>query len=791
MSRYYKIAIRIIIVIVALFTIISTATPPLVKRYIVENSHSLIGRKVDIERLRLNIFTGRLRTENLVIYEADNKKPFVSLQYFDMRLRLLPLMWHRCIISHITLRRADIAIHQNGKSFNFDDIVESLRRNKQSDEATDKRRWDIGIYDILLDGGSFLYTDRAIDAEWRMNHLNLSIPGVYFAGKSTDVGVVLNFAEGGTLATEIQYNMASSDYVLHLKVEDMTLNRTLPYLRRVADLGSVGGRLSMDIDVKGNTNHLMAFSTSGVASISDLTMKDHDKEPVLSIDSLHVRINNSNFMHRQYDIESLYASGIRASVVTDKAGVNNIKRILSGNEQAAEMPTDHPIDSLYVVDSLEVPAPTTTLRIGNINLRNGEINIADNSMHKPFNYCISSIVVRGQDFNLDSNNRIMINAQMQGQGSAMVRWDGDMHSADNHDILVSLSNISLKELSPYVEHMTGYPLVGGNLTFRSQNIITDGYLRGTNHLDMYRPSAEKRLANIKAEMNIPLRLGLYVMTDNRGHVNIDLPVSGHIKSPEFSYRKIVAKALGNLLLKVASSPVSFLFGEDNAIDHIAIDPLQHSFSSEQYSRLDRLAEMVTKRPEISLTLTQRINRQRALVRNAETMLKIAYYNSTQIDSARRMSMLDFESAAALTLKSEGITAFADSLLRVNGGDTTLSDNRLKAISLYGNAAESHLNHTLLLRDSAIVNYLRTAHPTLANGAIRIESVADSLHERYRGSDRYTIRLEVEGESVELSPEEPIEEQESADATLEESIAQDSMQLTTTVPESQVVAEGEI
>lgn len=785
MSKHYKIAIRVIVLVVLLSTIIGFATPPIVKRYVIQNSHSLIGRKVDIERLRFNIFTGRLRADDLVIYERDEVKPFISLQHFDLRLRLMPLMWHRCIIRHITLRRADIAIYQDGKSFNFDDIVTHLRGDNHIDKPDDRKRWDIGIYNILLDGGSFLYADRAIDAEWRMNHLNLSIPGIYFAGKNTDVGAVLNFADGGSLASEIQYNVASSDYVLHLKVDDMTLHRTLPYLRRVADFGDVGGRLSMDINVSGNTNHLMDFSTSGTAYIAEFTVKDTDKEHVLSIDSLHIGINSGNFMRRHYDIESLYASGIKASVVTDQKGVNNISRMITGNSDAVKMPTDHPIDSLYVADSLETPSAETKLRIGNINLRNGAITIADHSMHKPFEYCISSIVVRGQDFDLNNNNRIMVNAQMQNQGSAMIRWDGDIYSTNNHDILVSLSNISLKEFSPYVERLTGYPLTGGNLTFRSQNIIADGYLRGTNHLDMYRPATDKPIAGLNPEMNIPLRLGLYVMTDNRGHANIDLPVSGHINSPEFSYRKIVAKALGNLLLKVVSSPLSFMFGEGETVDYIAIDALQHSFTSEQYSRLDRLAEMVKQRPEIRLTLTQKINRQRALARNAEMMLKIAYYNSVQSDSTKRMSMLDFESATSLQLKSDGITSFADSLLLANGNDSLPSNNTLKALALYGNAAESHLDRMLTIRDSVVIKYLRSSHSTLPDGAIRIVSHADSLRNDYRGKDRYTIQLEVNGESVELSADDESEEQITA---TDEHIEQDSLQLSTNNMELPPVSE---
>ena len=77
---------------------------------------------------------------------------------------------------------------------------------------------------------------------------------------------------------------------------------------------------------------------------------------------------------------------------------------------------------------------------------------------------------------------------------------------------------------------------------------------------MFEPKVDKKRREIKAEMNIPLKLGLYVLKDKKGHVKMDLPVRGSLDSPEFSYRKIVLKAIGNVLLKVVTAPFSFLSG---------------------------------------------------------------------------------------------------------------------------------------------------------------------------------------------------------------------------------------
>ena len=61
-----------------------------------------------------------------------------------------------------------------------------------------------------------------------------------------------------------------------------------------------------------------------------------------------------------------------------------------------------------------------------------------------------------------------------------------------------LTNLDLRDFGPYCEHYTAYPLTKGNLTFRSQNVIRDRYLDGTNHLDMFEPKVDKKRREIKA-----------------------------------------------------------------------------------------------------------------------------------------------------------------------------------------------------------------------------------------------------------------------------------------------------
>ncbi|MDE5637726.1 MAG: AsmA family protein, partial [Alistipes sp.] len=262
---------------------------------------------------------------------------------------------------------------------------------------------------------------------------------------------------------------------------------------------------------------------------------------------------------------------------------------------------------------------------------------------------------------------------------------------------------------------------------------------------------------IKPEMNIPLKLGLYALKDKQGHVNIALPVSGRSDSPEFSYRRIVMKALGNVLLKVISAPFSFMFGSGSRIDLIDIDALQQAFTSEQYAKFDRLADMLAQKPEMKLSLTQRVDYDKALIREAEMILKASYYNSMQSDSTHRLNMLDFEAIAAMPVKSNQLSAYADSLLDVRGIDRKSMKTTEKALALYGDLAAKYLDRTLQRRDSSLVRYMSTAHPSVAGSSFRVVSQSDSLRRSHRGADRYVITVEVDGESVDVASDDAVAE----------------------------------
>ena len=255
-----------------------------------------------------------------------------------------------------------------------------------------------------------------------------------------------------------------------------------------------------------------------------------------------------------------------------------------------------------------------TLSIGINELQLDKINLEyqDYSLPNPFIYEISDIRITSRGFTLTGNNAVHLDALLNKEGRLNVQWQGDVHGLENHDLTLMLSNVKVSDFSPYVQQMFGYPLESGILSFRSQNKIVDGNLEGINKLQLASPAVGDKMKQVVPQYpKIPLKLGLYLLTDKNHNVSIDLPISGNLNDPQFSYRKALLKVFGNLLVKVVTSPFR-LFSDDDDIQYVPFDLLHPDFTAEEYTMLDNVASTLSLQPNLSVIFEQRVNYEETL-----------------------------------------------------------------------------------------------------------------------------------------------------------------------------------
>jgi hypothetical protein len=159
-------------------------------------------------------------------------------------------------------------------------------------------------------------------------------------------------------------------------------------------------------------------------------------------------------------------------------------------------------------------------------------------------------------------------------------------------------------------YFTGQPIEDGIFSLVSKNTINNSVINGKNKIDIYKARVGSRRKDVEPQQKLPLKTALYILKDKNEKILFDIPIKGNIDSPEFNYMKIVWKTLGNLLVKVTTSPIRALgnvfgFGNDN-LEFIEIEADQRGLTSEQYHILGDLATIAKSDSLVFFTLEQRM-----------------------------------------------------------------------------------------------------------------------------------------------------------------------------------------
>lgn len=766
--------ISLVTLIVVAIALALCYTGPIAEWYVEKYDTELFGRNIEMDNLRIKLFKGEIAADNVVLYEVDNETPFARIDKLNATMALDEVFDNHIHITRLDLIRPYLNIEQEGDRFNFDNIIAYIEEHYADDESDEGEPWAISLDNISIEDGHFAYYDKEIEQRWELTTLNLSTPSLYLNNQTSTIETSATINNAAALAGTLALNYATWDFAFDGSLEEFPLTETYKYWTPYLNVGSVDGIVAADLSIEGNIMDIMAITIRGTASARNLNITTSSGSKVLSANTLSVGIEELNLDKELYLLTSLEAEGFATEMLYAKDGSTNFDTLFYNDPTVviettttAEGEDIYDVKERVTVTTTETEAPLAgmTLHIGHLDLKGGSLLYSDATMHRTFEYQLRDIAIKADNLNLVGDNKMTISAHLPKQGSVLMRWEGSLTDFHNQSLMLMFNNVDMVGLSPFVEHYTGFPITEGNLTFRSQNVISDGALSGINQFGTYHLKVSKRDKSIDSEFNIPLRLAVYVLTDKDGHIDIDLPISGHLDEPKFSYGRIIMKAVGGLMLKLVASPFEFLADEkQDAFRHIDLDLMSPGLGSEQYARLDAMAEALKEDSSIKVRLTQRVNYKRAAQQLANLNLKIAYYNHTQGAEKGYLDMLAFSRINDMKLSNKEVLQYADSLLTVRGINPTHMTSQAKAMTLYGDMIDGQMQQLLEHRNRIISNYMGFQHSDIPSGAFSMGAVDMASIKEYTGKDRLTVTLIVDDEELELSNNADDAEESADDGT---------------------------
>lgn len=604
MKRSWKIVLWVIGILLGVIILATILISPIAKSYINSHGKELVGREVHVDGVTVNVYTGHVAVTGLTLYEDNGKDIFASFDTLDTKISLFKLLGHTVELKHITLAGLNVNILKQGEAFNFESMLDHFASDSTEVQDTTPSDWLIKLHNIHLSHAQIRYNDISSEnKQWHLPDINLIVPNLELGGtQASEGGLNIAFTEGGQLNINGHYHEHQGTYDLAINLKKFNFKNLEPLFTDLLNYKDLHGTLEVNINAQGNVSEITKSRIGGAVVMTDVALQDNNGQ-VAGWKRLDVAVNNINLDANDYNIQSLKLDGFTARY-DQWADHSNIDGLMKpGRPDNPETP-DNP-------DNPESASSPLSLTLHTLAITNASLTYNDHTLPDLFTFPITNLNIEATNLSLNGSNNAKLHATLPGGGHLLMKWTGDItHWKQHQDLFIAVKGLDMKQLSPWVVYFTGQPIEDGIFSFTSHNTINNSILNGKNKIDIYKAQVGSRRKDVEPQQKLPLKTALYILKDKDDKILFDIPVKGNIDNPEFSYMKIVWQTLGNLIVKVATSPIRALgnalgFGNDD-LEFIEIEAHQRGLTSEQYHILGDLATIAKSDTLVHLTLEQRM-----------------------------------------------------------------------------------------------------------------------------------------------------------------------------------------
>lgn len=569
------------------------------------------------DRFELITSAGRVSLSDLAIaLQADDDEPALTISGLTVEGLGFDLTGREATIGVVQVNQPGFAVTRNAEGDL--DWLASLSRPGDPQTSAEPEpaasagpfRWS--VQGIEVAGGDIRWRDEVPEtpAQLALNDLNISLGGLsHRLEEPVSYQLSSALASGGQIQANGQLTPQPFTFEAALSGSGLALAAVEPYLQLGTRLSVAGGVLGFDgnLDLDGQKSP-MTGTFSGTAEISDLDVRlpGEDGE-LMSWDTLQLAPIEYNLSPARLEIGTIRLANPRVSVLRNAQGVHNLATISKprpGSEPEQATPPEP-------AQGEEPEQPEFIFRIGEVQLDSAYLGYTDRTLSPPFSTAFESLSgsITGISNVPPQEGRVSVNGQLAG--GAPVAFEGTLGalgSDQTNTLTLTTEELSLPALSPYFGRYLGYAVDSGKLALDLRYEITGTRLDASNEVILDRMALGQAVASDQA-VNAPVKLGLALLTDRNGVIDVNLPISGDLSDPQFSVGQIVMRAFVNLLVKAAASPFSML-GSLAELAGLSADDLgQVSFlpgsvelASGEAEKLTALGNALRERPDLLLNI---------------------------------------------------------------------------------------------------------------------------------------------------------------------------------------------
>lgn len=443
--------------VLLLFTITGFfVLPPIVRSQIEQRLTQQLGRRVTLERVRINPYTLSITLQNFAILEPDGSTRFVGWRELYVNFDALSSLWSEWVLGEIVLDQftGRVVIEPDG-SFNFSDLLKKFAPPADAPAPSAPSR-PIRIGSLKVSNTRADFTDRSRAQPFSStigpltfaltNFRTVSERGAPYRFEAvTESGERLKWT--GTLQADPLRSVGE------LGLDGILLPKYAPYYadRILADLASgtlsVRGRYELDLTPSQRSIQLHA----GAVQLRNVKLLEPGSaQPVADVPTLDITGIEADALTQKATIDSIALDGGRVRVHRAKDGGINLLSIAPGSH------TNDASASLGAAASpASLPSPSPALpdvAIREVTVKNFRLDVADDAPPRPAQLSLSGLSLSLQNLSLKEGSEMPMRLAFEWAPKGSVLLEGTVGLFPTQaDLQLRLTRLELLPLSPYLE----------------------------------------------------------------------------------------------------------------------------------------------------------------------------------------------------------------------------------------------------------------------------------------------------------------------------------------------------
>lgn len=578
------------------------------------------GYALDVEEtpIGLQISQANIRIEKLAFREDGSLDPVITIPALTVEGVDVNLAMHEVTVGSIAVEHASFTAWLNPDgTVNYQQMFAPVDSAQPSSAATsasptskEEKPWAVWLKEVTLQDHTVDFEDRTLPtpAHVEVRALTVKTRDVRIPIKealSIEVGMQLN--ETGTIRVNgsVLPSPLQADVALALK--DIAIRPFQPYFEKFARIDVQSGALNLDGTMHLASAHpngpLMSFE--GNVGVKGLSVADRDQgDEVASLQALSLNKVRVTVDPTTVSIKDVSLQQPRAYLVVGPDGGLNLGKLVVASPPSASA-------DVRAVEPQKTKSPLMPITVGVVKLTKAAATFRDDSVQPSVQTGLSDLT--GTIKGLSSKQLARADVDLSGRvgKAASLKIAGTINPLSEDaftDLAISLGGMDLTEEGPYSSKYVGYGLSNGKLSLDLKYRVSQKQLEAENKVVVDQLTFGEKVDSPDA-ISLPVALAVALLKDRQGRIDIDLPIRGDLKDPDFKYGKAVLSVLLNLLTKIVAAPFTLIGslipggGDAESLQFIAFHPGSATVPNEELKKLEVLAKGLEERPGLRLDIT--------------------------------------------------------------------------------------------------------------------------------------------------------------------------------------------